>query len=240
MSSSQPVVQSDVGARRQDRQARAMRRLESSGRPAGRARLAWAFAGLCAALSALAGCSGRGSFLSGGPTAGQLKTSLSHLEYENAQLKRAVAKLQQESRSMEDRLVQEEIDNGELTARLDDARNLLRDRGLDERLRSYGDGTRDPSEGDPGPRTLPAGQPVRKRRKPPVARIPGLVDAPSEDSSTHETSPELSIPSNAELGSDRSSSFRSGDDLDHHTYYNGSLRWTPIASGVDDSVSRVR
>src|SRR5437016_4248954 len=81
---------------------------------------------VCAGLSGLAGCSGRGAFLSGGPTVGQLKTSLSHLEYENAQLKRAVAKLQQESRTMEDRLVQEEIDNGDLTARLDDARNLLR------------------------------------------------------------------------------------------------------------------
>ena len=32
---------------------------------------------------------------------------------------------------MEDRLVQEQIDNGDLTARLDDARNLLRDRGLE-------------------------------------------------------------------------------------------------------------
>ena len=52
---------------------------------------------------------------------GQLKTSLSHLEYENAQLKRDVAKLQQENRAMEDRLVQEEQDNGDLTARLDDA-----------------------------------------------------------------------------------------------------------------------
>ncbi len=32
---------------------------------------------------------------------------------------------------MEDRLVQEQIDNGDLAARLDDARNLLRDRGVD-------------------------------------------------------------------------------------------------------------
>ena len=67
--------------------------------------------------------------LTGGPTVGQLKTSLSHLEYENAPVEATVAKLEQENRSMEDRLVQEQIDNGDLTARLDDARNLLRDRG---------------------------------------------------------------------------------------------------------------
>ena len=36
---------------------------------------------------------------------------------------------------IEDRLVQEQIDNGELTARLDDARNLLRDRGIDPEVR---------------------------------------------------------------------------------------------------------
>ncbi len=77
-------------------------------------------------LSGLAGCSGQGTFLNGGPTVGQLKTGLSHLEFENQQLKNSVAKLDRENRNIEDRLVQEQIDNGELTARLDDARNLLR------------------------------------------------------------------------------------------------------------------
>ena len=36
---------------------------------------------------------------------------------------------------MEDRLVQEQIENGDLTARLDDARNLLRDRGIEADVR---------------------------------------------------------------------------------------------------------
>lgn len=80
-------------------------------------------------LMTIAGCSGNSTFLSGGPTAGQLKTSLSHLEYENLQLKRSVAKLEQENRTIEDRLVKEQLDNGDLIARLNDARNLLRDRG---------------------------------------------------------------------------------------------------------------
>lgn len=66
---------------------------------------------------------------------GQLKTSLSHLEYENQQLKKSTAKLERENRSMEDRLVQEQLATGDLTARLDDARNLLRERGIDADVR---------------------------------------------------------------------------------------------------------
>ena len=96
-------------------------------------------AGVIAVLFAVsctgAGCSGQSSFLTGGPTVGQLKTSLSHLEYENEQLKKRTAKLERENRSMEDRLVQEQMENGDLTARLDDARNLLRDRGLEADVR---------------------------------------------------------------------------------------------------------
>ena len=89
-----------------------------------------------AGLNALWGCSGRGTFLSGGPTVGQLKTSVSHLEYENGRLKRDMAKLQQENRVMEDRLVQEQLDNGDLTAQLDNARNLVSDRGLEPGVRA--------------------------------------------------------------------------------------------------------
>ncbi len=133
----------------------------------------------CAGLAMLSGCSGRSSFLSGGPTVGQMKTSLAHLEYDNAQMKREVAKLRRENRAMEDRLVQEEQDSGELAARLDDARNLLRDRGLDPAARADAgrDGFADDPEGAGGARTLPAGQTTRKRRKPPVARISGPVHA---------------------------------------------------------------
>src|ERR1700733_10958963 len=90
---------------------------------------------LTCTLCVATGCSGRSGFLTGGPTVGQMKTSLSHLEFENVELKRSMAKLQQENRSMEDRLRQEQIDNGDLTARLDDARNLLRDRGIESDTR---------------------------------------------------------------------------------------------------------
>ncbi len=135
----------------------------------------WIIACVCAAWCGLSGCSGQSSFLTGGPTMGQLKTSLSHLEYENEQLKKSTAKLQRENRSMEDRLVQEQMENGDLTARLDDARNLLRDRGVDADVRlgshrggeTLGGSTADPaSEGD----GLPDGSRSR-RRKTPFAQI---------------------------------------------------------------------
>ena len=146
------------------------------------------FAGICVLLSASVGCSGQSSFLTGGPTVGQLKTSLSHLEYENEQLKKRTAKLEQESRSIENRLVQEQIDNGDLTGRLDDARNLLRDRGVDDiklgsRRRSDGNDESVADDRTPA-RTLPAGRSTRPRRKAPFAQIssgPGNAPAPADD-----------------------------------------------------------
>jgi hypothetical protein len=230
--SSRPVVPLWIGSRPARRQAGIRLHLGNRLMPARMALVVL----VCAGFSVLAGCSGRGAFLSGGgPTVGQLKTSLSHLEYENSQLKRTVAKLEQEHRSMEDRLVQEEIDNGDLTARLDDARNLLRDRGQipDDRVRSPRDSLGDSPEGGSWLRTLPAGQSTRRRRKPPVARIPGQIDAPADRDD--ETSPEP----NADPRADRSS-LRLDDDLDHHTFYPGPLRWTPSARGADAPTSRVR
>ena len=140
------------------------------------ARAGWTVITLCF----VTGCAGGESFLTGGPTAGQMKTSLSHLQYENEQLKTEVARLKEESRSMEDRLVQEQIHNGDLTARLDDARNILRDRGVDSETlvgaRTKGKRDADPDDEIARPRTLPAGRTSKKPRKPPAASIPGDLD----------------------------------------------------------------
>jgi hypothetical protein len=199
----------------------------------------------CAGLAMLSGCSGRSSFLSGGPTVGQMKTSLAHLEYDNAQMKREVAKLRRENRAMEDRLVQEEQDSGELAARLDDARNLLRDRGVDPAARADAGrgGFQDDPEGAGGARTLPAGQTTRKRRKPPVARIsgaftPAVPDRGGGDQEDTGLGPPQSA-TNAATGADQPG-LRFDDDVDHHTYYTGPLRWTPIAGRASDTSSQVR
>lgn len=193
----------------------------------------------------LPGCSGRSSFLSGGPTVGQLKTSVAHLEYENAQMKRDVAKLRRENRQMEERLVQQEQDNGDLTARLDDARNLLRERGLDNEERTAA-GSRDASEGSDGARTIPAGQSNRKRRKPPVARIPGhfspAAPARGEDAAREDDEgllgPPQPAPGNGNDGDQVG--LRLDDDPDGRSAYAGGMKWAPIAGPVSDPASRVR
>ncbi len=188
----------------------------------------------------LSGCSGGSTFLSGGPTKGQMKTSLAHLEYENAQMKRDLAKLKRENRQIEERLVQQEQDNGELIAQLNDARNVLRERGLepDERTASGREGMQEDAEGGGRARTLPAGQSNRKRRKPPFARIPGQFSpaAPEHDDEEGTLGPPQAAPA---AGADQTG-LRFDDELDHHTYYSGPMRWAPIAGRASDPSSRVR
>ncbi len=206
--------------------------------------LAWAAckAASCVVFGAFCGCSGQNTFLTGGPSVGQLKTSLSHLEYENDQLKRQVAKLEQDSRGLEDRLVQEQVDNGDLAARLDDARNLLRDRGIDADTRLGSHRTEGESRGysggdeDGGVHTLPAAQSSRKRRKPPFARIPGrLDDLPRSQDDDDSDSTQEGRPSQSERRRSRS-----GDDLDHHASRTSPRAWLPVAASNDDGLSRVR
>jgi hypothetical protein len=194
---------------------------------------------------ASAGCAGQSSFLTGGPTVGQLKTSLSHLESENQQLKHSLAKLEQENRSIEDRLVQEQIDNGDLAARLDDARNLLTDRGVDPSIRvgshRGGAGSRAASGEDDGsaPRTLRAGQRMRERRKPPFVNISGPVNRirPIDEADEQPAAGERVDSRHPEASR---SGRRSEDDLDHHSFVRGSLGWLPVTDQTGSGVSIVR
>ena len=212
-----------------------------------RRRTLWsrALVGLIGATMIVAtGCSGQSGFLTGGPTVGQMKTSLSHLEYENVELKKSVAKLQQKNRSMEDRLVQEQIDNGDLTARLDDARNLLRNRGIEPDVRL---GSRRPAGNDTGSareeddasaRSLPATRADRPRRKAPFAQISGQVDAiPSADDDDNGSKRKSRAKRNSKA--DRSNpGFE--DVLDRHSYHPGPSRWNPVARADDDSTIQIR
>lgn len=195
-----------------------------------------------AGLSASAGCSGQSSFLAG-PTRGQMKASLAHLEYENSQIKRDLAKLRRENHDMEDRLVQQEQDNGELTARLDDARNLLHDRGLEPPDRALA-GRESSSDEAAGPRTIPAGRSNRKGRRQPFARIPGQfapAPAPSDGEPADEDQP-LGPPQPASNPGTESDSTRLhfDDEAEPHTSYNTPQRWSPVAVSPGSTGSRVR
>jgi hypothetical protein len=192
---------------------------------------------------AMAGCAGERTVLTGGPTVGQLKTSLSHIEFENEQLKKSVAKLERESRSMEDRLVQEQIHNGDLAARLDDARNLLRDRGVDADVRVGSRRQADDAGGSPSDLTdskaRTVGQPARPRRKPPFAQISGQVDA--LPSIAPEDRPESDQPRSGDRKKKTRRPGRSfDDDLDHHSFNSSTLQWLPVADSTPGSSSLVR
>lgn len=130
--------------------------------------------------AALSGCASKGPIMSRQTTVGSLKAGVSQLEFDNRQLRKQVADLKVEKRDVEDRLVQEEAANGEISARLDDARNVLsRREGVlpgDTELTS----TEPPSNAR---KTLPAGRTSRPGRKAPFAQIPGRIDpvSPSRD-----------------------------------------------------------
>jgi hypothetical protein len=175
---------------------------------------AWSLA--AAGLLTLAGCAQPGPILSRHTTIGTLKTSLSHLEFENQQLRSKVANLESENREFENRLVQEEAANGELHAQLDDARNLLSRQGYD-----WGGSNATTNREEPPNRTLPAGRSNRTPRKPPFARIPGRIDAaPPADPSDDEFN-RPAVPSANSLGPQSS--------LEDDT------RWLPIARGTGAS-----
>ena len=122
---------------------------------------------LPALIVGLSGCAQSGRSFGQRTTVGSLKTGLSQLEFQNQQLRREVANLNADNRRIEDQLVQEEAENGELSARLDDARNLVTRRSVE--------GGEMTTDLDPPRRAIPAGQSTRKRRKPPFAKIPGRI-----------------------------------------------------------------
>jgi hypothetical protein len=198
---------------------------------------------LCGGLCCGAGCSGRSTILTGGPTVGQLKTSLSHLEYENEQLKKTTAKLQRENRSLEDRLVQEQMENGDVTARLDDARNLLRERGMDDDLRlgshrSGEGGGASSSEREGTERSSFPDSPRSRRRRTPFAQISAGDDsvAPIDVGGPDESEPR----ERRKAGTGRAGR-ASEDDLGRHSYHRAPQSWLPVAdNSLDEPEIRIR
>src|SRR5687768_3667555 len=121
---------------------------------------------LLAALALVAGCAGPSPIASRRSLVGSLKSRVSQLESENEGLRTEVAEKRRDARVAQDRLVQAESDNGELMARLDDARNLIRDQGGDVSALARPEPSR-------RARTAPAGRDGSKSRKSPLTQIPG-------------------------------------------------------------------
>jgi outer membrane murein-binding lipoprotein Lpp len=179
-------------------------------------RPSWKIAILTAAASLLLGCAQSGPMFGGGTKVGTLKTSLSHLEYQNEQMRKEIALLKSENRRIEDQMAQVEAENGELTARLDDARNVMRQNG--------------DSPQDAPPKTLPAGRSSKPLRKPPFAQIPGRIDPipPGEPDENLPIDP-FDVPSTRQ--SDEFGPQGRVEDHDH---------WLPIARGTSNVPAQVR
>jgi hypothetical protein len=176
---------------------------------------------LLAATSVFAGCAQPGPILSRYTTIGTLKTSLSHLEFENQQLRSKVAALESDNREIENRLVQEEAVNGDLSARLDDARNTLTQNGS-----NWGGSASTTNPGGSPARTLPAGRSNRSPRKPPYARIPSRS---SSATSLDDFNDEFNRPT-----------FPSADTLGPQSMRDDDSQWLPIARGTAASPTKVR
>jgi hypothetical protein len=176
---------------------------------------------LLAATSLVVGCAQPGPIFSRYTTIGTLKTSLSHLEFENQQLRSKVATLESENRDVENRLVQEEAVNGDLSARLDDARDVLTQNGA-----NWGGSSGGANQGGSPSRTLPAGRSNRTPRKPPYARIPGRLDTATPRDDFNDDFNRSTLPSADSLGPQ---SLRDDDG-----------QWLPIARGASAAATKVR
>lgn len=173
---------------------------------------------LAAALSLLlaAGCAQPGPLTSRYTMIGSLKSSLAQTEAERDAMKREVADLKLQNRRMKDQIVQAESANGELTARLDDARHLIRNQGGDaDSVAPDFD-----REAIPPPRTAPAGRASRPGRKAPLTQIPGVQPIDEGDQGFDDDPP------TAPRGRDRSSYYD-----EPQSRLDDPSPWRPMARG---------
>ena len=192
----------------------------------GRIRLAVA-AGLLgsAALGALPGCSQPGPIATRRNTVGALKASVSQLEYANDNLKKQVADLKAERTRVANDLDDEAARNGELTARLDDAKTALR-RGGGGSVASLDPGGTPSSSSEvsrastaaaddipPPRRSSSSVRPSKSARKPPTTQIPRIDSSADADPGALELPP-------AEKFDPGPQASRVPDD-----------RWLPVARG---------
>ena len=167
---------------------------------------------LLLASAAPIGCAQPGPLASRQTTLGSLKASVSQLEFDNDRLKKQLADLKSDNRRLENQLAQEQEANGEVTAQLDDARDLLRRQGGN--ATALGPPTKSASFDDeaiPPPVTRRA----KNGRRPPAASIPH-----AEPSAWSEPDPES--PGRAREAGPQSS-------LDDD-------RWLPVARGMGTPV----
>jgi hypothetical protein len=178
---------------------------------------------LALALTGLVSGCAQGPLTSRRTTIGALKANVAQLESEKEQLRHSVAELKSENHRIEDRLVQEEAVNGELYARLDDARNLISRQGFNT------EGLAGPTRSDlelglDRSRRLSPSRVQGKPRRSPVAEVRGRpsLDPPE---------PEDSDPPGTSLRD---------DDLRPQARRSGGALWLPVDPGLSQPSTRLR
>lgn len=133
-------------------------------------RLALPLALLPAALAPI-GCASPGSnpFTARQTMVGSLKASVSQLEFENEKLKREVGELKADNSRLDNQLAQEREANGEIAARLDDARDLLRRQGGN--AQAFGGPASNFEDDVPPPVNTPRPRRIKNNRPPPSVNI---------------------------------------------------------------------
>ncbi len=189
----------------------------------GRFRLPARPIGLAALALVATGCAQSGPLSSRQTMVGSLKTSVSQLEYDNENLRKQVGELKADNRRIENDLVQERDANGEVTAQLDDAKDLIRRQGGD--VTALGAPTKSTAfddDGVPPPVSSPPARRTRNSgRKPPSASIPRGEPVAPFGSADPDADPGPA-PRARDLGP------RGSRDVDD--------RWLPVARGMGTPV----
>lgn len=183
----------------------------------------WTLA-LCLALAAIAptGCAGPNPFTSRQTMVGGLKASVSQLEFENEKLKKEVGELKADNTRLDNQVVQEREANGEITARLDDAKDLLRRNGNGTTQASMGSSSRNFEDDEiPPPVPTPRAQRVRNSRRSPSVAIPRPSPRINDDDLSYFNTGRGSRDLDRDLGSPG----RGDDD-----------RWLPVARGLPSQI----
>jgi outer membrane murein-binding lipoprotein Lpp len=176
---------------------------------------------ILAALMPL-GCAQPGPFTSRQTMVGSLKASVSQLEFENEKLRKDVAELKADNARLDTQLAQEIDANGEMSARLDDAKDLIRRQtGTAQALGAPTKNFEDDSV--PPPASTPRTRTTRGGRKPPAANIPRIepVTPFGSGSNSDDLGYQPSTKTPRDLGP------LDQDDED---------RWLPVARGLGSQV----
>jgi hypothetical protein len=153
---------------------------------------------------------------------GTLKADVARLESQNQQFRRQVAELEADKHRINEQLAQEREANGDLAARLDNARMLLARQGVSTETTE----PRRPT--DSIERITPPAGRARSTRKPPFAQIGGgarPLPTPDDEDLPLPEEPDRDDPEPAGRESSRAEP---------------ALRWLPVETGLSEPTARRR